>query len=106
MREGRRKEAVEELMENIGIVMELQEVKRMGRERDEGKEMVWVKLGSKKQRGEVLENKKSLGRREELITEDLTWKERNDSKEGRKEESKDIDQEGLNEDRRVVMEVG
>lgn len=76
MREKRRREAVEELLREIGAVMEVREVKRMVWGKEEGRKIVWVKLGSEQQRGELFERKRRLGGRRKLITEDLTWKER------------------------------
>jgi len=65
IKEGKRREAVEELMKIIGVKVDIGEVKRIGGEVGKGGESLWVKLGSEEQRG-----------RRERIMKDWTWKER------------------------------
>lgn len=76
VKEGKRKEAVEEIMRDIGAEVEVEEVKRLGGNGKEGKEVVWVKLRDERQRREVMEKKRKLMGRKERILEDWTWKER------------------------------
>lgn len=77
VKEGRRREAVEELLNVIGAKVEIKETRKIGRG-GEGKEgeIAWVRLGSEEQKREVWEKKKMLRGRKERITDDLTWKER------------------------------
>jgi len=73
-REGRRK-AVEEIIKIIGM-KEMKEIKKIGGQAENGREMLLVKLGSEEQKREVMGRKSKLKGREERISEDLSWKER------------------------------
>lgn len=64
VKEGKRKEAVEELMEIMEVKVELEEVWRMGGDKREGREMLWVKLRSVEQRGEVFGEEEEADRKE------------------------------------------
>lgn len=75
-REGRRREVVEGLLRDIGVVVEIGEIKRIGGDKEKGREMIVVKLGSEEQKREVMRNKRKLKGRREKIMEDWTWKER------------------------------
>lgn len=63
-------------MRVIGVQVEVMEVKRVGGDKEEGRELVWVRLGSDEQRGQVMERKRRLMGKREVITEDLSWRER------------------------------
>jgi len=56
--------------------VEVAEVRRIGEDREKGREVVWVRLGNEEQKWEVMEKKRKLRGRRERIGEDLTWKER------------------------------
>jgi len=73
-REGKRKEAVKEILKIIEVKVDIIEVKRIGGERE--REMVVVRMGSKEQKKEVLRKKWRLKGRKEIIIEDWTWGER------------------------------
>lgn len=61
-------------MKEIGVKVEIEEIRRLGRNEERGTEMLWVKLGSEEQRKKVMARKRNLrGRRERI---DMTWKER------------------------------
>lgn len=70
IREGRRREEAEKLLEDIDAKTKVIEVKKGNTEK--GKEMVILKLESEEQKREVMKKKKSLKGRKERITEDLT----------------------------------
>lgn len=70
IREGRRREEAEKLLEDIYAKTKVIEVKKGNTEK--GKEMVILKLESEEQKREVMKKKKSLKGRKERITEDLT----------------------------------
>ncbi|KAL6421352.1 hypothetical protein ACFW04_014689 [Cataglyphis niger] len=74
--EGRRRVAVEELFDSIGIKVEIEEVRKIGGSVEEGREMMVVRLKNEDQRREVWNKKKLLKDRKERILEDWTWKER------------------------------
>lgn len=63
-------------MEEIEAKVKIEEIKKIGGGREQGREIVWVKLGDERQRGEVFEKKGKLKGRIEKIHEDLTWRER------------------------------
>ncbi|XP_011871904.1 PREDICTED: golgin subfamily A member 6-like protein 2 [Vollenhovia emeryi] len=71
-----RREKVEELMREIGVEVDILETKKIGEDREKGREMVWVKLRDEEQRGKILEKKSKLKGKKERIGEDLTWRER------------------------------
>lgn len=75
VKEGKEKEKLEELMKDIGITVNIEEIKRIGKSR-RGKEMWWVRLGSEEQKMEVLRKKRGLKGRRERIVDDLIQKER------------------------------
>lgn len=70
VRESRRREEAEKLLEDIDAKTKVIEVKKGNTEK--GKEMVILKLESEEQKWEVMKKKKSLKGRKERITEDLT----------------------------------
>jgi len=75
--EGKRKKAVEEVLEKIEAEVEVvvEEVRKIGR--GEGKtETAWVRLKNEEQRNEVIKMKRNLKGKRERIVEDWTWKER------------------------------
>lgn len=70
VREGRRREAVEGILEKIGAKV------KVGGKRGEEGEMVVVRLENEEQRREVMRKKVNLKDRNERICEDWTWRER------------------------------
>lgn len=76
VREGRRKEMVEETMERIGAKVSVEEVRKIGEDKEKDRETVLVRLGNEEQRREVLMKKSNLKGRRERIMEDWTWKKR------------------------------
>lgn len=52
MKEGKRKEAVEEMLERK-VKVEIEEIKRLGGDKDKGRELVWVRLGNEAQKGKL-----------------------------------------------------
>lgn len=55
MKEGKRREAVEEILGIVGAKEDIQEIKRIGREGDKEGEILLVKLGNEEQKKEVME---------------------------------------------------
>jgi len=76
VKEEKRMEAVEELMNVIGVEIKIREVWRIAGEKEKGREMVGIKVEEGEKRREILERKKKLRGRKERIMEDWTWKER------------------------------
>lgn len=76
VKEGKRREVVEEMMKDIGMKVKIEEIRRLKGNEEGETEMIWVRLESEKQRREILEKKKNLKDRKERIVEDLTWKKR------------------------------
>ncbi|KAL6416560.1 hypothetical protein ACFW04_013367 [Cataglyphis niger] len=76
VKEGRRRGAVEELFDSIGIKAEIEEVRKIGGSVEEGREMMVVRLKNEDQKREIWNKKKLLKGRKERILEDWTWKER------------------------------
>lgn len=76
VKEEKRREAVEEMLERIEMKAEIEQVKRLGGDKDKGRELVWVRLGNEAQKRKVMEKKSKLRGRKERILEDWTWKER------------------------------
>jgi len=75
VKEGKRREAVEEVFERIGARVRIEEVKKLGK--GEGlAEIVCVKLESEEQKREVMGRKSKLRGMKERVMEDWTWKER------------------------------
>ncbi|KAL6419615.1 hypothetical protein ACFW04_013703 [Cataglyphis niger] len=76
IKEGRRRGAVEELFDSIGIKAEIEEVRKIGGSVEKGREMMVVRLKNEDQKREVWNKKKLLKGRKERILKDWTWKER------------------------------
>jgi len=60
----------------VGVKTEIEGIWRVGKGKEEGREMVVVKFRAEKIRNEVLESKRLLKGRKERITEDWTWEQR------------------------------
>lgn len=73
VKEGKEKEKLEKLIKDIGVTVNIEEIKRIGKSR-RGKEMWWVRLGSEEQKMEVLRKKRGLKGRRERIVDDLIRK--------------------------------
>lgn len=69
--EGRRKEMAEEIIKRTGAKVSIEEVKRIGGDREKDRETVLVRLGSEEQRREVLMKKSTLRGRRERIMENV-----------------------------------
>lgn len=76
VKDGKRSEAVEDLLERIGVKVGIKEAKRIGKNLEKEGEMVWVRLENEGQRKEIWERKSILKGRKERLLEDWTWKER------------------------------
>ena len=76
VKEGRMKEAAEGILKLIGAEVKVREIRRIGDGNDNGREMLVVKLENEDQKWEVMGKKNRLRGRGEIITEDLTWRER------------------------------
>jgi len=75
VREGKRREAVKEVLERIGAKVKIEEVRMLGK--GEGPiETVWVRLEGEEQKRKVMDKKNRLKGRKERILEDWIWKER------------------------------
>lgn len=70
IKEGKRREAVEKVLEIIRARVEVREVKRIARDGDREGEMILVRLRSEEQRKEVMERKAKLRGRNERVIED------------------------------------
>lgn len=70
------KEVVEEIVKQTGVVAKIEGIRRIGKKDGAGREMVWVKLASVKEKIEVMKGKRNLRDRREWILDDLTDKER------------------------------
>lgn len=75
VREERRKE-MEETMERIRAKVSVEEVRRIGGDKEKDRETVLVRLENEEQRREVLMKKSNLKGRRERIMEDWMWKKR------------------------------
>lgn len=68
VKEGKRREAVEELLEGIVVKVEIEEVRRLGGDKDKGRELVWVRLGNEAHKRRIMERKFKLrGRKEKIL---------------------------------------
>lgn len=76
VKEGKKKEVIERIMKDIGADVRVKEIKRLGRDREKDRKMVWLRLEDEEQRREVLRKKSRLRGRKERIMEDWTWEER------------------------------
>jgi hypothetical protein len=74
--EGKRKEAVQGILEKIGAKVELEEVKLLAKEKEGNREMEWIKLKSEEQKREVLDRRRNLRGERERVLEDWTCRER------------------------------
>lgn len=46
------------MLEGIGARVKVEETKKIGKDREKGREMVWVKLGSEEHKWKVMEKKR------------------------------------------------
>ncbi|XP_067208444.1 golgin subfamily A member 6-like protein 25 [Linepithema humile] len=76
VKEGKRKEAIEGLMKDIGAEVKIEETWKIAENRDKGREIVGIRIENEEKRREIWEKKKTLKGRKERIVEDWTWKER------------------------------
>lgn len=72
VRDGKRREAVEGLLEKIGPKIRMEQIKRIGGTAEGGREMMVVKLGNEEQKWEVMGKKRNLKSKKERIMEDWT----------------------------------
>lgn len=76
VREGERRKAVEEILGVVGVKVEVEEIRKIGEDKEKRREMLLVRLENEEQKWEVMEKMKKLRGRMERISEDLSWKER------------------------------
>jgi len=67
---------IEKIFKDIGVEVRCEEMKRINIGNGERRDMVWIKLGSEKDKRIVWEKKKNLKGSKIWIDEDWTWKER------------------------------
>jgi len=65
VKEGKRKEAVEEILKEIGVEVEVKEIWRISGDREKGREAVGVKIEEEGKRKEIWGKKKKLRGRKE-----------------------------------------
>lgn len=70
VKEGKRKEAVEEVLKILGVREDMEEIRRLGGKEGRGREMLLVKLKRKEQKREIMRRKRELKGRREKIMED------------------------------------
>lgn len=75
VKEGKRKERMEMLLEKMEVRTEIEEVRTMGSGGGEGEEMVVVRLAKEEQKWEIMKRKDTLRGKKERIGEDWTWRE-------------------------------
>lgn len=84
MKEGKRRAAVEEVIEEvvekhllkvIRIKADMEEIRKLGGKERKSEEML-VKLKNEDQKKEIMRRKRELKDRREKVMEDWTWKER------------------------------
>lgn len=76
IKEGKRREAVENLFKVIGAKANIEDIKRIGGEVEEEGETIVVRLENAEQRKEIMGKKRNLKGRRERITKDWTWRQR------------------------------
>lgn len=69
---GTRREAVEEVLKVIIVKVDIEEIRKLGGEKE--KRNVIVKLKSKEQKKGIMKTKRKLKGRKKRIMEDLTWR--------------------------------
>lgn len=69
-KEGKRKEAVEEVLKILRVREDMEEIRRLGGEEERGGEMLLVKLKREEQKREIMRRKRELKDRGEKIMED------------------------------------
>ncbi|KAL6417578.1 hypothetical protein ACFW04_012649 [Cataglyphis niger] len=85
VKEGKRRVAVEELFDSIGIKAEIEEVRKIGGSVEEGREMMVIRLKNEDQKREVWNKKKLLkGRKERRMRWSLERIAKEEEKKGRK----------------------
>jgi len=72
VKEGKRREAVHNVMERIGMRVGVEEVRYLAKEKEDNREMVMVKLESEEQKREIMEKKWRLKGERERVMEDWT----------------------------------
>lgn len=70
------KEEVMKVLERIDEGIELEEVRRLGRRRRAGEEMVVAKMKTIEQKARVMKEKGKLAGQKKRLEDDLTWRER------------------------------
>lgn len=67
VKEGKRKEAVEGIMKDIGVKVEVEEIKKIKENAEKNTRIIWVKLENEEQKKEIMRKKTGLkGRRKQL----------------------------------------
>lgn len=65
VREGKRREAVKEVLRKVGVDVEIEEIRRVGGGIKDRREMVLVKIAKEEQKKEAMRKKGSLKERRE-----------------------------------------
>lgn len=68
-KENKRRKVVEGVLRDIGVRMEIGEIRRIRGDKEKVREMILTKLGNKEQKSDVMINKKKLKERKEKIIE-------------------------------------
>lgn len=76
MKDGKRREAVEEVLKVLGVRAEMEEIRKLGGEEGKGRKMLLIKLKNEAQKRKIMRRKRELKGRREKIIKDWTWKER------------------------------
>lgn len=71
--EGKRREAIEEIMEILGVKIDIKEIKGLGNYIKTRRETLLVRLENGEQRREIWKKKSALKGRRERILKDWTW---------------------------------
>lgn len=67
VKEGKRKEAVEGIMRDIGVKAEVEEIRKIKENAEKDTRIIWVKLENEEQKKEIMRKKTGLkGRRKQL----------------------------------------
>lgn len=69
MKDGKRREAVEEVLKVLGVRAEMEEIRKLGGEEGKGRKM--LELKSKAQKREIMRRKRELKGRGEKIIKDV-----------------------------------
>lgn len=113
VKEGRRKEEVERILDAIGAKVEIKEIRRIGEGTEKGKEeMLLVKLGSEEQKWDIMRKKNIKSEKgkncggPDVERKENKMESRRNSKEGGGDGEKSMGEWGEDKDREKVVEMG